>query len=124
MGWSIWFTENSSVSLKKESSDNRAMKAFCSDCGEEVETQDVLGRGTETYRCAKCGAKGTMSRRRRGQPSVPKGKAGTPLMASVSLNVLDLLNLKLGRTEQKCPHCGNFRSAETDRCPFCNEPMT
>ena len=100
------------------------MKAFCSDCGEEVETEDVLGKGTETYRCAKCGAKGTMSRKRRSPSSVRMGKAGAAGAASVSLNVLDLLDLKLDRTQHKCPHCGNFWSADTDRCPFCNEPAS
>jgi len=100
------------------------MKAFCSDCGEEVETEDVSGKGTETYRCAKCGSKGTMSRKHRSPSSVQMGKSGAPVVASVSLNVLDLLDLKVGRTHHKCPHCGNFWSAETDRCPFCNEAVS
>jgi len=101
----------------------RRMKAFCSDCGEEVETQDALGGGTETYRCAKCGAKGTMTRKR-SPSSGGSGKAREPIAASVSLKLLDLLDLKMGRSQTKCPHCGNFWSEDTDRCPFCNEPAT
>jgi len=100
------------------------MKAFCSDCGEEVETEDVFEKGTETYRCAKCGAKGTMTRKRR-SPSFPQvRRAAAPVVASVNLSILDILDLKLNRAQHKCPHCGNFWSAETDRCSFCNEPVS
>jgi hypothetical protein len=65
-----------------------------------------------------------MTRKHRNPSFVQMGKAGAPLVASVSLNILDLLDLKLGQTHHKCPHCGNFSSAETDRCPFCNEPVS
>lgn len=37
-------------------------KAFCSNCGEEVETSDPFNTGMETYHCGKCGALGTLTR--------------------------------------------------------------
>ena len=100
------------------------MKAFCSDCGEEVETEDVFGKGTEAYRCRQCGAQGTMTRKRRSPSFVQMGKADAPQVASVSLNLLDLLDLKLNQTHHKCPRCGSFSSADSGHCPFCNEPLS
>ena len=64
-----------------------------------------------------------MTRKRRSPSFVQMGKANAPLVASVSLNLLDLLDLKLNQTHHKCPRCGSFSSADSDRCPFCNEPL-
>jgi hypothetical protein len=65
-----------------------------------------------------------MTRKRRSSSFPQMGRAAVPVVASVNLNILDILDLKLNRGQHKCPHCGNFSSEETGRCSFCDEPVS
>jgi predicted RNA-binding Zn-ribbon protein involved in translation (DUF1610 family) len=97
------------------------VKALCSDCGSEVETTESAGRGLESYRCPKCGARGTVSRKAglRSQANPARGDA--PLMANISLNILDLVKVNASGTQARCPHCGGYVSERDGRCLSCDQ---
>lgn len=102
---------------------SKRVKAFCSDCGAEVETDDIFGKGTETYRCPKCGAYGTITRKASEPSFIQLGKDEAPVVASISLNVLDILDLNVGGTRTRCLRSGSYSSTWRGRCPFCDQQL-
>ncbi len=108
-------------SPNKSAGTSPPVKAFCSDCGAEVETEDSPNGLTESYDCPKCGAKGTVRRKLGG--SAQPAERGLPSAPSLSLNVLDILKLNLGGT-RSCGRCGTHFPASDDVCPSCAHPVT
>jgi tRNA(Ile2) C34 agmatinyltransferase TiaS len=94
------------------------MNAFCANCGAEVESDDSLGKGAETYKCKACGTYGTIGRRVDRQHLTPAGKE--PMFANFSLNILDLIKLE-ARPERRCPVCGAVSYGEEGQCSFCGQ---
>jgi DNA-directed RNA polymerase subunit RPC12/RpoP len=95
------------------------MNAFCANCGAEVESEDPLGKKTETYTCKTCGTRGTITRKATQHPfDRPAGK-GEPMTASLSLNILDLIKLEAGPERARCPACGSYFPQGADECPSC-----
>jgi len=95
------------------------MEAFCSNCGEEVRSNDPIGKGTEAYQCSACGTYGTIARKTN-RPSSLIGEKDAPTLASLSLNLLDILKLDVNPDRARCPRCGNYSSGRGGGCPSCD----
>ena len=99
------------------------MKAFCSNCGSEVETKDPSHYGTEAFMCTKCGARGTVTKKTSNPSPAEPSKGAAPLLANISLNILDILKLNAG-TQSRCPRCGNYTLTSKGTCSSCDQELS
>jgi len=94
-------------------------RARCADCGNEVETDDLLGNGTESYQCTKCGTYGTLVRKSKKPIFIQFGKDDSTAISVASAMVLP----NFAETHVKCQHCGNYVSSFTSICTFCKQAL-
>jgi predicted RNA-binding Zn-ribbon protein involved in translation (DUF1610 family) len=99
------------------------VKALCSNCGSEVEITDTdATTGSESYKCAKCGTIGTISRDGNNPSISGVHSSKMSVIPGISID-LNVLGLGLSTNNVKCPMCGNYFSSEHARCPFCMQQL-
>lgn len=96
-------------------------KAFCSNCGSEIETNLPFATGVETYQCNKCGTYGTITRREKEPSLMQFGSGDSSIVATITLDLRNLLGLTLSNTHVRCRNCGNYVVSGHSHCPFCKQ---
>ena len=97
------------------------MKALCSNCGNEVETEGTSLDGLESYKCTKRGTTGTIQQDRN-NPPVSGVRSSSKMSVIPGIQVdLNILGLGISGSNMKCQRCGNQISSKDAQCPFCNQ---